>query len=128
MKRACTVLLAAVLVVGLASCGDPIEAGLERAHANDASAEGQAYSEPMRQLVADALQGALRSCITSPEMAPTSNFTIVFAVGEDGTPSQLMVRPESPTMTCVLDGIATAKFPTPPRPDWWVAIEMKAAQ
>lgn len=128
MKRACTVLLGAVLVMGLASCGDPFEAKLAKARANDASAEGQAYAGPMRELVAAALQSAMRSCIQSPENVPTTDSAIVFSVGGDGTPEQVMVRPESPTMNCVRDGIAATKFPAPPVPDWWVAIEMKATQ
>lgn len=116
MKRACSVLLGAVLVLGLTSCGDSIESGLAKARANDASAEGQAYAVPMKQLVADALQSAMQSCITSPEDAPTTDFALVFSVNGDGTPEKVMVQPESPAMICIRDGIAKAKFPTPPAP------------
>ena len=92
MKRTCTVLFGAVFALGLASCGDPFEAGLAKAHANDTSAEGQAYAEPMRQLVANALQSAMRSCIQSPANVPTTDFAIVFSVDGDGTPAQTAVR------------------------------------
>ena len=121
MKRAFGVLLAVALV----SCGDTFEGGLAKARANDATAEGQAYAAPLGEKIGPDLQSSMQRCFPDAASTPPNGFAIVFSVRGDGTPAQLMARPETPATKCVADGIATVQLPTPPRPDWWVVIEMK---
>jgi hypothetical protein len=121
MKRAWRVLL----VVALVSCGESFDSGLMKARANDASVEGKAYAGPLGERLGPDLQSAMQRCFPSAQSALVTDFAIVFAVRGDGTPAQRMARPETPATKCVLDGIAGVRLPTPPRPDWWVVIEMK---
>jgi hypothetical protein len=128
MKRVRGVGISAALALGLAACGNPYEEGLAKARANDASAEGQAYAGPLGETLGPGMQEAMKGCVADLASAPKTDFSIVLSVGADGTPSNLMARPDSPATKCVIDGVAKLKLPPPPRPDWWVVIEMKTEQ
>lgn len=128
MKRAWGVGIGAALALGLAACGSPYDEGLAKARANDASAEGQAYAGPLGETLGPGLQQAMKGCIADLASAQHKDFSIVFSVTGDGTPANVMARPESPATKCVADGLSALKLPTPPRPDWWVVVEMKTEQ
>jgi hypothetical protein len=124
MNRALGVTLGVLFISDLASAADLFDSGLKEARANEASAEGRVYAGAYTQQLGPVLQRAMQECFPASVPAAGTNFTVVFAVRENGTPAQLMVRPESTSAACVLRGIETAQLPAPPRPDWWVFLNM----
>ena len=125
MKRVGFVRLGALLIVGLAACSDAYEAGLAKARVNDASPEGQAYAGPLGATLGPGMQQAMKGCLANFEKAPQPDFSIIMMVRADGTATNLMARPESPTTRCIVEGLESLTFPAPPAPDWWVVIDMK---
>jgi hypothetical protein len=125
MNRTWGVWLGTLLIMGLAACSDAYEAGLAKARVNDASPEGQAYAGPLGQTLGPSMQQVMKGCLANFEQAPQPDFSIILMVRADGTAANLMAKPESPTTRCIVEGLESLALPTPPRPDWWVVIEMK---
>ena len=125
MNRALGVTLGVLLIADLASAADLFDSGLKEARANEASAEGRAYVDAYTQQLGPVLQRAMQECFPASVPAAGTHFTVVFGVRENGTPAQLMMRPESTSAACVLKEIETAQLPAPPRPDWWVFLNME---
>ena len=125
MNRALGVTLAILFMTDPASAADLFDSGLEKARANEASAAGRVYADAYTQQLGPVLQRAMRKCFPASVPAIGTTLTVVFAVRENGTPAQLMVRPESPSAACVLEEIETAQLPAPPHPDWWVFLNME---
>ena len=125
MNRALGVALGVLLITDPASAADSFDSGLEEARANEASAEGRVYAGAYTQQLGPVLQRAMRECFPASVPAAGTSFTVVFSVRENGRPARLMVRPESTSAACVLEEIETAQLPAPPRPDWWVFLNME---
>jgi hypothetical protein len=128
MNRALAVTLGVLFITDLASAADSFDSALKEARTNEASAEGRAYVGAYTQQLGPVLQHAMQECFPASVPAAGTHFTIVFAVREDGRLAQLMVRPESKSAACVLEEIETAQLPAPPRPDWWVFLNMEITQ
>lgn len=124
MRRALGLMLGVLLIGDPARAGDSFDSGLEKARANEASADWPVYSDPFFKQLGPVLQRAMRECFPESVNAAGTRFTIVFAVRGNGTLSELMVRPESPSAECVLEKLELAQVPAPPRPDWWAFLNL----
>jgi hypothetical protein len=67
----------------------------------------------------------MQRCFPANAPAAEPRFTLVFRVRADGGIEDLMRRPENDDSACVVDGIKSVRLPNPPRPDWWILLEMK---
>jgi hypothetical protein len=104
------------------------DSAVSQARLNEASAEGQEYQSPLYQVFGPVLQQTMQRCFPADSSTTEPQFTLVFRVRRDGGIGDLMGRPESNALACVVDGIASVRLPTPPRPDWWILLEMKVTQ
>ena len=121
--------IAALLFGRVAAAADPFDARLAEARANEASADGQAYAPLFFEQFGPALQQSMQRCFPVPKGAnpAAAHFTIVFAVHGDGAIGRALARPRSAGTDCVLASIAGVHVAAPPRPGWWMFVDMDVA-
>lgn len=113
----------------------PAAASAQQPHANvsDARAaidsnlltpQGKAYDA---QFGADFMQkhfGDIARC-KAAAAGEAKSFRILLRIGADGTAKEILLDPETKFGACVRDALVHGKFLPPPRPDYWVGVDMK---
>ena len=56
--------------------------------------------------------------------ADPSDFDILIRVADTGKPLHILIAPETNVAKCLRGSIEAAKYPAPPRPRYWVDVEM----
>jgi hypothetical protein len=90
--------------------------------ANVATREGQKYDSVIAQEFSSRYMRAVKDCSsTTSGTAPT---LLILQVSKSGSLQQMLVVPDTASDTCLRPKLAKASFTPPPKPDYWVRINL----
>ena len=115
-----------VVLFGL-GCGGPtsIDEAFDAAIANLETPEGKAYDDGLGELLGrPEFRQLVRSCI-DPRRGKLPPFSILLQLDASGQPFDSEVWPILPASQCVRDSLLPFAFPPPPRPAFWIQIEVR---
>lgn len=88
-----------------------------QANAIENTAAYKRYERPMFNAVNGELATRMRTCMARFESPDTQPFIVVFNIQADGHPSDIEAQPETNLATCFASGLASIRFPPPPKLD-----------
>jgi len=127
------------LVLLWAAVGVPALAGTARAAGDEAgrfdstlaiaeknvgTPAGAAYDAAFGRAMQAQLGMAMAKCFTRTPKPDTSKFDMLIQVDARGKAGEVLLRPETNVALCFRPRIGEAAFPEPPRPAYWVHVEM----
>src|SRR5258708_27036545 len=68
------------------------------------------------------------SCVEAAKKPDLSSFQLLLKLGADGRVTKAVVGPETNLSLCFRDKLEGSIRPKPPRPDYWVLVEMSLSQ
>jgi len=71
------------------------------------------------------LRPAIERCGRALPKEEVVGFDGLIRVGVDGTAEEFALRPETALARCVAPEFRDASYPRPPRPSWWVKVEVR---
>ncbi|HEY2796954.1 MAG TPA: hypothetical protein VGK26_03630 [Thermoanaerobaculia bacterium] len=119
-------LIAALLLSALlASTATPVEVARAEAEENVKSPAGLRYEGVVIGRVDEWLRPALRRCLKDLPKEELVSFDGLVRVGAEGKPAEVVFGPETALARCVAPDFRDADYPRPPKPDWWIKIEVR---
>ena len=88
--------------------------------------EGKKFDEQMGTEFVSRHLGPLRQCKQTAG-DDLRSFWILLRLNKDGTPSDILLYPETKLGTCARAALLKDTFLPPPRPAYWVSVYMKLA-
>jgi hypothetical protein len=121
MTRAAIVFLCASAL----SAATPVEVARSEAEQNVKSPAGRRYEGVVIGGVDEWLRPAIKRCLKDVPSEDRISFDALVEVGADGKPEELVFGPETAVAKCVAPLFRDATYPRPPKPDWWVRVEIQ---
>jgi hypothetical protein len=114
------------LVATLGSQNKPtsIPEATAAAQANLRTPEGKAYDQKFGAEFMPKHFASLSQCKETAASDPRS-FWILLKLDKDGVATEVLVTPSTKMSTCAQKALLKDKFPAPPRPGYWAAINIK---
>ena len=106
----------------------PFEIGLAAAKANAAPPEGRKFDEEIGAHFKTHHSSTMETCTRGVVKDDLKNFTLVARLAGDGAVQEVHVEPGTKVSLCFSGAVAKDRFPKPPRPDYWVYLEMTIRQ
>jgi hypothetical protein len=100
------------------------DTALKAAKANLGQKKGRKYDAAFARRAGPWLARALAACsreLPEQDLAP---FIVLVRVSASGRPEEVLVRPATKVALCLRPSFASATFPKPPGPSWWVKMEI----
>jgi hypothetical protein len=119
--RTCILFLCASVL----SAATPVEVARAEAESNAKTPAGRNYEGVVIGQVDEWLRPAVRRCLKDVPSEDRISFDALVEVGGDGKPEEVVFGPETAVARCVAPAFREASFPRPPKPDWWVRIEIQ---
>jgi len=122
--------LGALLVAQIAYGADRFDSALARARENESSPAGEAYARSISGPFGNEVWKAMKRCFPMTRRVPWTppyGFTLVFAVRDNGSLSNLSVRPLTSETECIRDSIRSFQVAKPPADNWWSFIAISPA-
>ena len=117
--------LAATVHAGAAGGGaDRFDSILAIAEKNVGTPAGAAYDQAFGQAMQAQLGMQMAKCFTRTPNPDLAKFDMLVQVDASGKASEVLLRPETNVALCFRPRIGEAAFPEPPRPAYWVHVEM----
>lgn len=107
---------------GAAAKGQTLEAALHEAEDNQLNPEGNVFGEKAAQLYNRNFGSAVADCMKQSGETTLVSFSLIVQLGDDGTVKRIYPAPFSRISACVSARVEKARFPAPPRPNYWVMI------
>jgi hypothetical protein len=122
-------LIFSVLAVGPASSATPssatsVEVARAEAEANAKTPAGRSYEGVVIGRVDEWLRPAVKRCLKDAPNEERISFDALVEVDVDGKAEEVVFGPETAVARCVAPDFRDAAYPRPPRPDWWVKVEV----
>jgi hypothetical protein len=114
----------AVLLL-LAAVSTPVEVARSEAESNAKTPAGKRYEGVLVSKLEDWLRPALQRCARDESREELVSFDALVRVSEDGKAEETLFRPETAVARCVAPDFRDATYPHPPRPSWWVKVEVR---
>jgi hypothetical protein len=86
---------------------------------------GQRYEVALEAAVDRWLKKAVERCLRDSEKSAQSDFEAFVRVAGDGAAEEVLFGAETPVARCVEPDFREATYPRPPRPSWWIAVEVR---
>jgi len=119
-------MIAAMLLnVWMASSATPVEVARAEAEQNVKSPAGRRYEGVVIGQVDDWLRPAIRRCVKDLPKEEIVSFDGLVRVAEEGKAAEVVFGPETALARCVSPDFRDASYPRPPKPDWWIKIEVR---
>ena len=119
-------MIAALLVsFWMASSATPVEVARAEAERNVKSPAGRRYEGVVIGQVDGWLRPAIRRCLGKLPKEELVSFDGLVRVAEDGRAAEVVFGPETALARCVAPDFRDTAYPRPPRPDWWIKIEVR---
>jgi hypothetical protein len=119
-------MIAALLLhLWVASTGTPVEVARAEAEQNVKSPAGRRYEGVVIGQVDEWLRPAIRRCIERLPKEEIVSFDGLVRVDEGGKAAEVVFGPETSLARCVAPDFRDASYPRPPKPDWWIRIEVR---
>jgi len=109
----------------LASGTTPVEVARAEAEQNVKSPAGLRYEGVVIGQVDQWLRPAIRRCLENLPKEELVSFDGLVRVAEDGKAAEVGFGPETALARCVAPDFRDAGYPRPPKPDWWIKIEVR---
>jgi len=109
----------------LASGTTPVEVARAEAEQNVKSPAGRRYEGVVIGQVDEWLRPAIRRCLEKLPKEELVSFDGLVRVAEDGKAAEVVFGPETALARCVAPDFRDAGYPRPPKPDWWIKIEVR---
>jgi hypothetical protein len=103
----------------------PVEVARAEAEQNVKSPVGRRYEGVVIGQVDEWLRPAIRRCLEKLPKEEIVSFDGLVRVAEDGKPAEVVFGPETALARCVAPDFRDAAYPRPPKPDWWIKIEVR---
>jgi len=123
------ILLAALMAISVLpqllaadSDSEPYAQLYPRAHDLGKTSEGKAYEKRFSEAFGKPMQAALQDC--TKDTKPPYLVNIVFVIAADGTTQRIVAAPDQPVSACVATKLKNLKLPSPPKPNWMVAVNI----
>jgi hypothetical protein len=117
--------IALALLLALAPPATPVEVARNEAETNAQSPAGKRYEGVMVSRLEDWLRPALERCVKKVPREELISFDGLVRVGEDGKAEEVLFGPETAVARCVAPDFQDAAYPRPPKPSWWVKVEVR---
>jgi hypothetical protein len=101
---------------------EEVKAALISAQENLEKPEGRNYDEILNQF-AEEIAGVINQC-SGRNLPDVDSFVILIRVGPRGNAEEAFVWPKIIKADCLKSGLSRITFPVPPRPSWWVKMEI----
>ena len=109
----------------MASSATPVEVARAEAEQNVKSPAGRRYEGVVIGQVDDWLRPAIRRCAKDLPKEEIVSFDGLVRVGEEGKAAEVVFGPETALARCVAPDFRDASYPRPPKPDWWIKVEVR---
>ena len=121
--------LAATVHAGAAAGGeDRFDSILATAKKNRETPAGAAYDAAFGRSMQTQLGMQMAKCFTRTPNPDLSKFDMLVQVDASGKAGEVLLRPETNVALCFRPRIGEATFPPPPRPAYWVHVEMEVTR
>jgi hypothetical protein len=95
--------------------------------ANLRTPEGKAFDEQLgNEIVRDHI-GTMRQC-KQANGDDLRSFWTLLQLDKDGTVKEILLYPQTKIGACVREALLKARFSPPPRPAYWVSVNMKMSR
>ena len=121
MKSAAILLFCAATILA----ATPVEVARAEAEQNVKSPAGRRYEGVVIGNVDEWLRPAIRRCVRDLPKEELVSFDGLVRVAEEGKAAEVVFGPETALARCVAPDFRDASYPRPPRPDWWIKIEVR---
>jgi len=123
-------LIAALLSLHpLESSSPPPSTGVEvaraEAEANAKTPAGRRYEGVAISKVEEWLRPAIQRCARELPKDELISFDGLVRVGAEGAAEEVVFGPETKLAQCVAPEFRDASYPRPPRPSWWIKVEVR---
>ena len=96
-----------------------------QAEANAKTPAGRSYEGVLVSKAEAWLRPALVRCARAAPKEEILSFDALVRIGADGRAEEILFRPETAVARCVAPDFREADYPRPPRPSWWVKVEVR---
>lgn len=121
--------MAAACLLGVALAASalptPVEVARSEAESNAQSPAGKRYEGVMVSRLEEWLRPALEQCVKKAAREELISFDALVRVGDDGKAEEVVFGPETEVARCVAPAFQDRQYPRPPKPSWWVKIEVR---
>src|SRR5882724_2296531 len=101
------------------------EAARRTARANAKTAAGKQYQPVFAKAFSESQAAELGRCVEGQAAPDFSPFEALVEIGSVGGVEEVFVRPASNVALCLRDSIRKARFPRPPRADYWTSTTLR---
>lgn len=103
----------------------PAEVARAEAEQNVKSPAGRQYEGVVIGQVDGWLRPAIHRCLKDLPKEELVSFDGLVRVGAEGKAAEVVFGPETSLARCVAPEFRDADYPRPPKPDWWIKIEVR---
>ena len=94
----------------------------ETAESNAKTPAGRRYESALESSLDAWLRKALERCLKGVSKEDAVSFDTLVRISEDGRAEEVLFSPETSVGRCAEPDFRDAKYPSPPKPGWWVKI------
>lgn len=105
--------------------GTGVEVARNEAESNARTPAGKRYEGVLVSKLEEWLRPALVRCTKKAPPEELLSFDGLVRVGSEGKPEEVLFGPETAVARCVAPDFREATYPRPPRPSWWIKVEVR---
>ena len=98
---------------------------LRAAENNEMTPEGVAYEAPLARFSSKHFAVLIGDCMEEFEAPDTASFRVLLKVRENGAIAEGLVKPETNLGVCFRNKLKRRRLPKPPRPGYWVLVDVR---
>ena len=121
-------LILAAVAQGAGEDAGRFDSGLAAAKKSLETPEGAAYDQAFGSAMQSQLGIQMAKCFTRTPDPDLTRFDMLVRLDATGKAGEVLMRPETNVALCFKPRIGEAVFPAPPRPDYWVHVEMEVTR
>ncbi len=122
-------LLLAGLVAAAAPASEPGKTSptiaREAAESNAKTPAGRRFQSALDSSLGPWLRKAIERCVKGLPKEDAESFDALVRIGENGRAEEVLFSPDTPVGRCAEGDFRDAKYPTPPKPSWWVRVPVE---
>jgi hypothetical protein len=104
---------------------DSFASALAQAHENTKSEDGEKYDTAFGESFGSRHVDVLSQCTDGLPDKDMSSFDVVALVASDGSLENVLVKPEAKVAICLRQHVLRRGYPQPPKPHYWVHVQIK---
>lgn len=116
------------LALAFGACASPVPDRVAEARAaaraNLSTAEGKRYDVAFAEATRSRFEPLLRRCFEGASRDEMKDMVLLYRIDASGVPVEELAYPESRILSCLQQGFRGFSLPPPPKPDYWVQIEL----